>query len=194
VRRKPWHISTSAFLKEENRKPRLVARVLPKFGPPFTTGAVGGGSSASATAILRFVSPQRQTTRKNAQWRRNHHRQNYQLFDSDESLDYFKFRSRIARGGMSCDRRVILRRFRFAGEQRMHVRDSRAMISSSIVISYRYRLPMLPFIAARFFLFFCQSIRNHRGNILSYAILSLTKKLWFKRQDLKSLSWVLEAS
>ncbi|KYN08766.1 Glutamate [NMDA] receptor subunit epsilon-2 [Cyphomyrmex costatus] len=53
-----WHISTSAFLKEEIRKSRLVARVLPKFGPPYTTGAIGGGSSASATAILRFVSPQ----------------------------------------------------------------------------------------------------------------------------------------
>lgn len=62
-----WHISTSAFLKEEIRKSRLVARVLPKFGPPFTTGAIGGGSSASATAILRFVSPQCQTTRKNVQ-------------------------------------------------------------------------------------------------------------------------------
>ncbi|KYN43866.1 hypothetical protein ALC56_01736 [Trachymyrmex septentrionalis] len=53
-----WHISTSAFLKEEIRKSRLVARMLPKFGPPYTTGAIGGGSSASATAILRFVSPQ----------------------------------------------------------------------------------------------------------------------------------------
>jgi len=62
-----WHISTSAFLKEEIWKSRLVARVLPKFGPPYTTGTIGGGSSASATAILRFVSPQCQTTRKNVQ-------------------------------------------------------------------------------------------------------------------------------
>lgn len=68
-----WHISTSAFLKEENWKSRLVARMLPEPGPPFTTGAIGGGSSASATAILRFVSPQRQTTRNNVQWRRNHY-------------------------------------------------------------------------------------------------------------------------
>lgn len=58
-RREAWHISTSAFLKEENRKSRLVARVLSKLGPPFTSGVIGGGCSASATAILRFVSPQR---------------------------------------------------------------------------------------------------------------------------------------
>lgn len=57
---KGWHISTWAFLKEENRKSRLVARMLSKpFGPPFATGIIGGGGSASATAILRFVSPQR---------------------------------------------------------------------------------------------------------------------------------------
>lgn len=62
-----WHISTSTFLKEENRKSRLVAKMLPKLGPPFTTGTIGGGSSASATAIFRFVSPQRQLTRKNVQ-------------------------------------------------------------------------------------------------------------------------------
>lgn len=59
-RRRVWHISTWAFLKEENRKSRLVARMLSKpFGPPFATGIIGGGGSASATAILRFVSPQR---------------------------------------------------------------------------------------------------------------------------------------
>lgn len=57
--REAWHISTSAFLKEENRKSGLVARMLSKLGSPFTSGVIGGGSSASATAILRFVSPQR---------------------------------------------------------------------------------------------------------------------------------------
>lgn len=57
---KGWHISTWAFLKEENRKSRLVARMLSKpLGPPLATGIIGGGGSASATAILRFVSPQR---------------------------------------------------------------------------------------------------------------------------------------
>lgn len=63
-KRRLWHISTSAFLKEENRESRLVARMLSNLGPRFATGIIGGGGSASATAVLRFVSPQRPHTQQ----------------------------------------------------------------------------------------------------------------------------------